>query len=199
MPLDAGGSGPYNAAVLASHEPARLSHSVFALRGSRLFGLALLFSVLVAASATPASEVYFSPNGGARQRLVRAIQESRKTIDIAVYNFTAFELAEALYAAKARGVHVRVLVDREMAETGGSGVRGLRLNGITVRTLGVAEQSLMHNKFAVFDERLVVTGSYNWTNSAEHANYENLVVLEEPKLVERFQQEFRRLWGEARE
>jgi phosphatidylserine/phosphatidylglycerophosphate/cardiolipin synthase-like enzyme len=199
MLLDAGGSGPYNAAVRASHEPAKLSHSVFGLRGSRLFGLALLFSCLLSAAAAQASEVYFSPNGGARQRLVRAIQESRKTIDIAVYNFTAFELAEALYAAKARGVHVRVLVDREMAETGGSGVRGLRLNGIPVRSLGVPEQSLMHHKFAMFDERLVATGSYNWTNSAEHANYENLVVLEEPALVSRYQQEFRRLWREAKE
>ncbi len=73
-----------------------------------LFGLALLFFFLSAAAA-PASEVYFSPNGGARQRLVRAIEESRKTIDIAVYSFTAFELAEALYAAKARGVHIRLL------------------------------------------------------------------------------------------
>ena len=182
-----------------SHELASPSSSQFGLRGSRLFGLALLFSCLLAAAAAQASEVYFSPNGGARQCLVRAIQDSRNTIDIAVYSFTASELAEALYAAKARGVHVRVLVDREMAETGGSGVRGLRLNGITVRSLGVPEQSLMHHKFAVFDERLVATGSYNWTNSAEHANYENLVVLEEPALVSRFQQEFRRLWREANE
>jgi phosphatidylserine/phosphatidylglycerophosphate/cardiolipin synthase-like enzyme len=185
--------------VRASHEPAKLSHSAFGLRRSRLFGLALLFSCLLSAVAAQASEVYFSPNGGARQRLVRAIQESRKTIDIAVYNFTAYELADALYAAKARGVQVRVVVDREMAETGGSGVRGLRLNGISVRSLGVPELSLMHHKYAVFDERLVVTGSYNWTNSAEHANYENLVVLEEPALVSRFQQEFRRLWREAKE
>lgn len=183
----------------ASHEPASFSRSALRLRGSQLFGLALFFSCLLSAAAAPASEVYFSPNGGARQRLVRAIEESRKTIDIAVYTFTAYELADALYAAKARGVHVRVLVDREMAETGGSGVRGLRLNGMAVRSLGVAEQSLMHHKFAVFDERLVVTGSYNWTNSAEHANYENLVVLEEPALVTRFQQEFGRLWGEAKE
>jgi phosphatidylserine/phosphatidylglycerophosphate/cardiolipin synthase-like enzyme len=96
-------------------------------------------------------------------------------------------------------VHIRVLVDQEMAETGGSGIRGLRLNGVAVRSLGIPEQSLMHHKFAVFDERLVATGSYNWTNSAEHANYENLVVLEDPEMVRRFQQEFRRLWQEARE
>jgi phosphatidylserine/phosphatidylglycerophosphate/cardiolipin synthase-like enzyme len=185
--------------VLAAPEVASLSSRASELRGPRLFGLAFLLSVLAAAGAAPASEVYFSPNGGARQRLVRAIEESRKTIDVAVYTFTAYELADALYAAQARGVHIRVLVNREMAETGGSGVRGLRLNGITVRTLGVPEQSLMHNKFAVFDERLVVTGSYNWTHSAEYANYENLVVLEEPRLAARYQQEFHRLWREAKE
>ena len=168
-------------------------------RRSHLFGLVLLSTSFLLITTALASEVYFSPNGHVRQRLTRAIEESRKTIDIAVYNFTASELAEALYAAKARGVHVRVLVDREMAGTGGSGVRGLRLNGIPVRWLGVPEQSLMHHKFAVFDERLVVTGSYNWTNSAEHANYENLVVLEEPALVARFHQEFHRLWREATE
>lgn len=197
-PLDAGGSGPYNAAVLAPPRLAHPSSRAIRLRGLRLFGLTLILSCLLSA-VSPASEVYFSPNGGVRQRLVRAIQDSRKTIDIAVYNFTAYELADALYAAKARGVSIRVLVDREMAETGGSGVRGLRLNGIPVRSLGVPEQSLMHHKFAVFDERLVVTGSYNWTNSAERANYENLVVLEDPALVTRFQQEFGRLWSEAKE
>jgi phosphatidylserine/phosphatidylglycerophosphate/cardiolipin synthase-like enzyme len=165
----------------------------------RFLGLALVFLHLLSAAAASASEVYFSPNGGIRQRLLRAIEESRKSIDIAVYNFTASQLAEALYAAKARGVRVRVLTDRERADTGGSGVRGLRLNGITVRALGVPEQSLMHHKFAVFDERLVVTGSYNWTNSAEHANYENIILLDDPGVVNRFRQEFLRLWREARE
>jgi phosphatidylserine/phosphatidylglycerophosphate/cardiolipin synthase-like enzyme len=141
--------------------------------------------------------VYFSPNGGIRQRLVRAIQESRKSIDLAIYNLTAVELAEALNAAHARGVRVRVLVDREKLEAGGPGIRVLQVNGVAVRSLGVPEQSLMHHKFAVFDERLVVTGSYNWTNSAERANYENLIVLDDPGLVARFQQEFRRLWRKA--
>lgn len=199
MSLDAGGCRLYNADVHAPHERACPLIPAIQPRGMRLFGLTLLFSFLLSATLVPASEVYFSPHGHVRQRLVRAIQDSRKTIDIAVYNFTASALAEALYAAQARGVRIRVLVDREMAETGGSGVRGLRLNGIPVRSLGVPEQSLMHHKFAVFDERLVVTGSYNWTNSAEHANYENLVVLEEPTVAARFQEEFHRLWREAKE
>ncbi|HYL80213.1 MAG TPA: phospholipase D-like domain-containing protein [Candidatus Acidoferrum sp.] len=163
----------------------------------RLPCLVLLVSLLIP-SAVLASEAYFSPRGGVRQRLLRAIEASQQTIDIAVYSFTASELAEALYAAKARGVHVRILVDREMAEEGVV-IRAIRRKGLEVRSLGVPQQSLMHNKFAVFDDRLVATGSYNWTNSAEHANYENLVVLDDPEVIGRFQREFRRLWREAKE
>jgi phosphatidylserine/phosphatidylglycerophosphate/cardiolipin synthase-like enzyme len=197
MPLDGGGCRLYNAAVLAPPELAHPSSRAIRLRGLPLFGSTLIFSCLLSAVA-PASEVHFSPNGGVRQRLVRAIHESRHSIDIAVYHFTARELAQALYAAKARGVLVRVLVDRERLEEAGSIIRGLRRSGIAVRALGVQDQSLMHHKFAVFDEGLVATGSYNWTNSAEQANYENLVLLDEPEVVKRFQQEFRRLWQETR-
>lgn len=57
----------------------------------------------------------------------------------------------------------------------------------------------MHHKFAVFDGRLVATGSYNWTNAAENMNYENVILLADPDVVERYAQEFRRLWREARE
>jgi cardiolipin hydrolase len=165
----------------------------------RLAGVIFLVSLLLSEFAAPASEVYFSPTGGARHRLVRAIEGSQRSIDIAVYNLTARELAEALHAAKARGVQIRILLDRERSETGGSTIRGLRLYGVPIRSLGVADQSLMHHKFAIFDERLVATGSYNWTNSAEQANYENLVVLDDPEVVKRFQEEFRRLWREAKE
>ncbi len=143
--------------------------------------------------------MYFSPSGGIRQRLVRAIQESRQSIEVATYNLTARELIEALAAARARGVRVRVLMDRQKAEEGGPGIRALRGSGVPVRSLGVPEQSLMHHKFAIFDGRLVITGSYNWTHSAEVANYENVVLLDEPAVVNRFQEEFRRLWREARE
>ena len=115
-----------------------------------------------------------------------------------MYNFTAAELAEALYAAKARGVHIRILVDRENAEEGFV-IRGLRRHGLPVRTLGVPEQSLMHHKFAVFDDRLVATGSYNWTQSAERANYETLVVLDDPDTIGRYQQVFNRLWQAAKD
>ena len=77
-----------------------------------------------------------------RHRFLRAIQESGRTLDVAVYNFTALTLAEALSAAKVRGLHSWVLVDQEKAEEGRSGLRQVRSNGLTVRSLGLVEQSL---------------------------------------------------------
>ncbi len=130
---------------------------------------------------------------------MQAIEGSRRSIDLAIYHLTAIKLGEALRAAQRRGVHVRILMDREKLEGGGVAIQRLRHGDVQIRTLGIPEVSLMHHKFAVFDGRLAVTGSYNWTQSAEHANYENLVVLDDSEAVAQFQREFQRLWQEAKE
>jgi phosphatidylserine/phosphatidylglycerophosphate/cardiolipin synthase-like enzyme len=131
--------------------------------------------------------------------LLQAIRDARSSIDVAVYNFTSAELAQALFQARDRGVRVRLVLDRERYEEGGATILALRKSDLPVRAWGERGGSLMHHKFAVFDGRLVATGSYNWTNAAERANRENLVVLEDPRVVERFEREFQRLWRAARE
>jgi phosphatidylserine/phosphatidylglycerophosphate/cardiolipin synthase-like enzyme len=144
-----------------------------------------------------ASDVYFSPKGGIRQRLVAAIRGANESIDVAVYHITSFELADALAAAKARGVRVRVLTDGEKVRVGGGAYRILERHQVHLRGLGAVDESLMHHKFAVFDDKRVATGSYNWTQTAERANYENLVFLDDRETVARFQREFTRLWSQA--
>ena len=59
------------------------------------------------------------------------------------------------------------------------------------------DRSLMHNKFAVFDGRLAVTGSFNWTTSADSYNFENAVFISDPAAVARFSEAFERLWSQA--
>ena len=118
--------------MLAPPEPACPSSRAIQLRGLRLFGLTLLFSRLLSAAAAQASELCFSPNGGVPRGMVRAIQESGRSLDVAVYTITAVELAEALSAAKVRGLHTWVLVDQEKAVKGRSGLRQVRSHGLTV-------------------------------------------------------------------
>lgn len=98
-----------------------------------------LLAPLVLVTFAASADVYFSPRGAARQRLLQAIRESRASIDVAVYNFTAAELAQALFAARHRGVRVRVILDRERYEEGGATIRALRQSDLPVRALGARE------------------------------------------------------------
>ena len=53
----------------------------------------------------------------------------------------------------------------------------------------------MHHKFALFDGRLLLNGSFNWTRSASTSNEENLLVIDHPQLVSSYAREFDELWA----
>jgi phosphatidylserine/phosphatidylglycerophosphate/cardiolipin synthase-like enzyme len=165
-----------------------------------LTGALLLVVVLLAGPAEPAPEVYFSPGGGIQPRLLRAINHTKATIDLAVFDLTAGELAGALLTARERGVVVRVVADARQARGKHSEIPLLLGRGVKVRLLPEPRRGLMHHKFAIFDGRVVVTGSFNWTESAERLNFENAVVLDDPAVVQRFQGHFDQLFhgGPAR-
>ncbi len=135
---------------------------------------------------------FFSPRGGCEEAIVSAIDAAKKTVDCAVYTFTSRPIAQALVRAKRRGVKVRVIVDRTQSAGTYSKKRYLLKKGIPVRThIG---EGLMHNKFAVIDTAIVVTGSFNWTASANEYNYENLLVIRSRALAKAFEREFGILW-----
>jgi len=52
----------------------------------------------------------------------------------------------------------------------------------------------MHNKFAIVDDSLCITGSYNWSESAEMKNDENLLVIASPELARAYKARFEILW-----
>jgi phosphatidylserine/phosphatidylglycerophosphate/cardiolipin synthase-like enzyme len=57
----------------------------------------------------------------------------------------------------------------------------------------------MHHKFVLLDDRIVLTGSYNWTFASEEQNYENLLILQDRTLIDQYRQEFDSLWASADE
>jgi phosphatidylserine/phosphatidylglycerophosphate/cardiolipin synthase-like enzyme len=52
----------------------------------------------------------------------------------------------------------------------------------------------MHNKFAVIDNAVILTGSYNWTISASNCNQENILIIESKLVSNNYQNEFNKLW-----
>ena len=137
--------------------------------------------------------VYFSPGGGVEETIVKHLAVAQKEILVAMYTLTSRRLSQALVQAKGRGVDIRVLVGQSPAQERFSKFGYLSGNGIKVK-LAQPEKGLMHHKFAIIDRRVVLTGSYNWTASAEEYNHENLLVLKAVDVVGSYIQEFERLW-----
>ena len=145
----------------------------------------------------------FSPNGGCEKAIIQEIEKADNYIHIAIFSFTNGRMARTLVKAHKKGIHVKIIMDSKMAPDRYSKSRFLKNKGIDVRFRRGLRKShrehkngSMHNKFAVIDGKVVITGSYNWSISAEKWNYENLLIVSSSKLAELFDKEFRNLWME---
>ncbi len=137
-------------------------------------------------------DVHFSPGDECFQAIRRQLEMCQRSADICVFTITDDRISGAIADAHRRGVRVRIITDNDKTHDEGSDIRRLAGGGIEVRE----DQSEfhMHHKFAVFDGKVMLTGSYNWTRGAARNNEENLVVSNDPRLVGPFDREFNALW-----
>ena len=166
-----------------------------------------LFALAIAVRGDMVVQACFSPQGKCSIHILREIEQAKKELLVAVYAFTSDDLAGALVQAKKRGLSVQVIIDREF-DAGNEKSKGKFLDAqkIPVRRIsGVKsvaadkDNGLMHQKFAVVDRKLVFTGSYNWTHSAENLNDENLLLFRDAgPLAEEYRRVFFQLWERKR-
>ncbi len=143
--------------------------------------------------STPQAEVYFSPNGGCEQIILYYISQAKSSIHILMFSFTLDNVANALIDSYERGVDVKVLFEDEQIYSYDIYWR-LKNAGIDVRN--DTNPSFMHNKIAIIDDKIVLTGSYNWTDSAETVNNENLLMIKDREIAENYEVEFQKLWNQ---
>ncbi len=149
----------------------------------------------VMAESTPTScEVFFSPHDGVAERLVALINEEDQSIKAAVYCLMHAGIAKALNAAVERGVDVELIVDPFSIKTR-SPIAKMVEKGVPVFVWNPPYQkqgkkSLMHDKFCVFGDHTVWTGSFNFTREGNLSNRENVVLLSGPKIAKKYLTEF---------
>ncbi len=159
-----------------------------------LFAAVVLATMLVAVSASAAQiEACFPPPlpGGCdpAAAVVQAIGGARKTVLVQMYALTSRRIVSALVNAKRRGVDVRAIVDRRQLDEDRSDTNAVaRLASGGVPVLVDTVPGLMHNKIMIVDGATVITGSFNYTWSAEHKNAENLLVIHDPTLAAEYTQ-----------
>ncbi|MGH7972657.1 MAG: phospholipase D family protein [Limisphaerales bacterium] len=130
--------------------------------------------------------VYFSPNGGATQAVVNALDHATNSVLVQAYSFTSAPIARALVDAQRRGVKVQVLLDHSQRTEKYSEADFLRNAGVP--TMIDSAHAIAHNKVMVIDDFLVLTGSFNFTKAAEENNAENLLVINDPVLAHRYKE-----------
>ena len=137
-------------------------------------------------------EIYFSPGLDCENKIVAAIDGAKTEVVAAVYSIGNERIAHALQAAHKRGVNVKVLTDRVQAAGRGSKVMDMIAAGVNVRVH--SKHRIEHNKYGVFDGKLAINGSYNWTRPASSENSENCAVMPEPNAIAAYKKRFDELW-----
>jgi phosphatidylserine/phosphatidylglycerophosphate/cardiolipin synthase-like enzyme len=138
-------------------------------------------------------ETFFSPEDPTLTRLVDLVNEADKSVYFLAFSFTSDDLATAISAANDRGVLIHGVMDASQAAGNQGGeYEALLARGINVRLDG--EGGSMHHKVLIIDGEIVVTGSYNFSASAEEHNDENTLVIHDPVLAELYMDEFWRVW-----
>ncbi len=143
---------------------------------------------------TPDAEALFSPADDCPRRIGNLLRAAQQTADICVFTITDDRISDAMLEAHRRGVKLRVITDNEKVTDAGSDIFRLDDAGVPVRM--DRTEYHMHHKFALFDQRALVTGSYNWTRGAANYNAENMVICYDSRLIARFQRQFDHLWDE---
>lgn len=130
---------------------------------------------------------------GIQDIILDYISHAEDSIKIAMAWFTNPVIFNRLLRACKRGVSIELLINNDLINN--------RLNGLPFNKLidagadlYIAEPpKLIHNKFCIIDDNLVIDGSYNWTILAEKHNDENIVVIKNGNVIDSFINAFHKL------
>jgi phosphatidylserine/phosphatidylglycerophosphate/cardiolipin synthase-like enzyme len=128
-------------------------------------------------------QVYFTPAHNCTTEIVHAIEGAQHTLYVQAYFLTSEPIVSALLAAKSRQVDVKVIIDKNHPENI-AGIQRMLQSDIPIwidKSSGIA-----HNKIMIIDEHKVITGSFNFTYSAERRNRENLLLITDKGLAKHY-------------
>jgi phospholipase D len=155
---------------------------------------------LIAASATTVQSqdilsVCFSPGGGCADVVVYWIGRANSSIHILIYSFTLDSIGNALITAKQNkpSLDIRIVWDASASNEAGSEYQKLVNAGFNIHI--DHRSGLLHDKVAIIDSHIILTGSFNWSNAANHTNRENLIVIENPSWASAYEQNFQENWS----
>jgi len=141
-------------------------------------------------------ETYFAPEENVRGAIMGRLREAKEEILFMAFSFTDDDIARVLLEKAREGVRVRGVLESRQ-ESPYSEYAVLRKAGLDVRLDG--NPRTMHHKVFVIDGKVLITGSYNFSQNAAEENDENILIIENAGLARAYQEEFERVYQAAQE
>lgn len=140
-------------------------------------------------------ETLFAAEDDVIGRVLEHVGAARTSIRFMAFSFTEVSLGRAMVERAANGVNVRGIFERVGSETNFSEMTRLFCAGLPVRQDG--NSFILHHKVIIIDSRIVLTGSFNFSQNAIRSNDENMVIIDDRDLARMYLAEFERRWAEA--
>jgi phosphatidylserine/phosphatidylglycerophosphate/cardiolipin synthase-like enzyme len=127
-------------------------------------------------------QVCFTPGQNCTEIIVELINNAKKSVYIQAYSFTSAPIATALVSAKRRGLDIQVLLDKSQIKNNKYSSAKFLMNN-DIKTWIDYKPAIAHNKIIIIDNKIVITGSFNFTKAAQERNAENLLVINDVDLA----------------
>lgn len=127
-----------------------------------------------------------------KKQITELISESKESIQISVAWFTSQDLLGQLVEKVEQGCKVEIIISDHFENKRLSFEKLTKLGG-QVFIIPTKNGKFLHDKFAIFDNNKVISGSYNWTNSAEFYNHELIVISDDKTMLQQFDVHFKNL------
>jgi phosphatidylserine/phosphatidylglycerophosphate/cardiolipin synthase-like enzyme len=131
-------------------------------------------------------ENYFSPPDGVMDKLIKYVQGAKKSVHYIIFTYTDENLAAAMIERAKAGVDVQGVIENRGASQGA--LVNLFCAKMAVKTDG--NKYTMHHKVIIIDGEFVITGSFNFTKSADDSNDDNILVIHNSALAAQYEQEY---------
>ncbi|MBN2161090.1 MAG: phospholipase [Spirochaetes bacterium] len=136
--------------------------------------------------------VHFSPEDKIERIILKRLEKAKTSIVFMAFSFTSPGIAEMIIRRFKKGVAVRGIFERRGARGRHSQYTKLKIEGVPVRL--DRNRNNMHHKVIIIDGARVITGSYNFSRSANKRNDENILIIDSKKIAREYLAEFERIW-----
>lgn len=157
----------------------------------QIIAVVLLLTPLISGADTfspnASYQVCFTPQSNCTYKIIQAIKTAKHTILVQAYSFTSRPIIRALVAAKRKNIDVKMLLDKSLiinTDRYYSPIPYFQKKDIWLRIDYLPD--IAHNKVIIIDNSTVITGSFNFTRAAQKNNTENVLIISDPKLAQKY-------------